>query len=93
MYNITKITRLMKQTKKLWMLAALPMLLGLASCTDNDDNPAVNDGTETVEAPDETLPTTDQMTTRITTPRGHVICRMNSSQRAAETNIISLCYE
>ena len=29
----------------------------------------------------------------ITTPRGHVICRMNSSQRAAETNIISLCYE
>ncbi len=29
----------------------------------------------------------------ITTPRGHVICRMNSSQRAPETNIISLCYE
>lgn len=28
----------------------------------------------------------------ITTPRGHVICRMNSSQRAPETNIISLCY-
>ena len=29
----------------------------------------------------------------ITTPRGHVICHMNSSQRAPETNIISLCYE
>lgn len=29
----------------------------------------------------------------ITTPRGHVICRMNSSQRAPETNIIELCYE
>ena len=29
----------------------------------------------------------------ITTPRGHVICNMNSSQRAPETSIISLCYE
>ncbi len=29
----------------------------------------------------------------ITTPRGTVICNMNSSQRAAETEIISLCYE
>ena len=29
----------------------------------------------------------------ITTPRGHVICRMNSSQRAPETNIIRLCYD
>ena len=29
----------------------------------------------------------------ITTPRGHIICRMNSSQRAPETEIISLCYE
>ena len=29
----------------------------------------------------------------ITTPRGHVVCRMNSSQRAPETNIIALCYE
>lgn len=29
----------------------------------------------------------------ITTPRGHVICNMNSSQRAAETQIIALCYE
>ncbi|MBP5629614.1 MAG: hypothetical protein J6X27_07230 [Bacteroidaceae bacterium] len=28
----------------------------------------------------------------ITTPRGHVICRMNSSQRAPETEIIRLCY-
>ena len=28
----------------------------------------------------------------ITTPRGHVICNMNSSQRAPETNIIELCY-
>ena len=28
----------------------------------------------------------------ITTPRGHVICRMNSSQRAPETDIIELCY-
>ncbi len=29
----------------------------------------------------------------ITTPRGHVICNMNSMQRAPETNIINLCYE
>ena len=29
----------------------------------------------------------------ITTPRGHVICHMNSEQRYPETNIISLCYE
>ena len=29
----------------------------------------------------------------ITTPRGHIICRMNSSQRAPETEIINLCYE
>ena len=29
----------------------------------------------------------------ITTPRGHIICRMNSSQRAPETGIINLCYE
>jgi arginine deiminase len=29
----------------------------------------------------------------ITTPRGHVICQMNSSQRAPETDIIALCYE
>ena len=28
----------------------------------------------------------------ITTPRGHIICRMNSLQRAAETDIIDLCY-
>ena len=29
----------------------------------------------------------------VTTPHGHVICRMNSSQREPETNIIALCYE
>ena len=29
----------------------------------------------------------------ITTPRGHVICKMNSTQRAPETDIIVLCYE
>ena len=29
----------------------------------------------------------------ITTPRGHIISQMNSSQRAFETEIISLCYE
>lgn len=29
----------------------------------------------------------------ITTPRGQVICNMNSTQRAPETNIITLCYE
>ena len=29
----------------------------------------------------------------ITTPKGHIICNMNSSQRAPETNIIELCYE
>ena len=28
----------------------------------------------------------------ITTPRGHIICRMNSPQRGAETDIIELCY-
>ncbi|MBR1515708.1 MAG: hypothetical protein IJ621_03040 [Paludibacteraceae bacterium] len=28
----------------------------------------------------------------ITTPRGHVICRMNSNQRAPETDIIEVCY-
>ena len=28
----------------------------------------------------------------ITTPRGHIICSMNSSQRAPETQIIELCY-
>lgn len=28
----------------------------------------------------------------ITTPRGHVICRMNSSQRASECDVIELCY-
>ncbi len=28
----------------------------------------------------------------ITTPRGHIICNMNSSQRAIETDIIELCY-
>jgi len=29
----------------------------------------------------------------ITTPRGHVICNMNSSQRAPETKIIEICYK
>ena len=29
----------------------------------------------------------------ITTPRGHIICNMNSSQRAPETKIIKTCYE
>ena len=29
----------------------------------------------------------------ITTPRGHIICHMNSSQRKPETDIIALCYE
>ncbi|MBE6306328.1 MAG: hypothetical protein IJE18_03985 [Bacteroidaceae bacterium] len=29
----------------------------------------------------------------ITTPRGHIICQMNSTQRAPETAIIALCYE
>lgn len=28
----------------------------------------------------------------ITTPRGHVICHMNSEQRNLETDIIGLCY-
>ena len=28
----------------------------------------------------------------ITTPRGHIICCMNSPQRAAETDVIALCY-
>ena len=28
----------------------------------------------------------------ITTPRGHIICNMNSSQRAPETDIIEICY-
>jgi len=29
----------------------------------------------------------------ITTPRGHIICRMNSSQRAIETDVIEVCYQ
>jgi arginine deiminase len=29
----------------------------------------------------------------ITTPRGHIICNMNSNQRAPETKIIETCYE
>ena len=29
----------------------------------------------------------------ITTPKGHIICRMNSNQRTPETDIINLCYE
>ena len=29
----------------------------------------------------------------ITTPKGHVICNMNSSQRAPEVDIIKMCYE
>lgn len=29
----------------------------------------------------------------ITTPRGHIICKMNSSQRSAETRVIRSCYE
>lgn len=29
----------------------------------------------------------------ITTPRGHIICRMNSSQRAVETEVIEVCYQ
>ena len=29
----------------------------------------------------------------ITTPRGHIICNMNSSQRAPETDIIEMCYK
>lgn len=29
----------------------------------------------------------------ITTPRGHIIAQMNSTQRADETQIVSLCYE
>lgn len=29
----------------------------------------------------------------LTTPRGHIICQMNSTQRTPETSIIALCYE
>ena len=29
----------------------------------------------------------------ITTPRGHIICKMNSSQRLPETRIVELCYK
>ena len=29
----------------------------------------------------------------ITTPRGHIICQMNSTQRAIETQLVALCYE
>lgn len=29
----------------------------------------------------------------ITTPRGHILCRMNSPQRAAETAVIKMCYD
>lgn len=56
----------MKKTLfRLWMLIALPMMLGLGITSCSDDNYAPQDGTETVEAPDETLPTDDQMTTRV----------------------------
>ena len=47
-------------------MLALPMLLGLASCTDNSDNPVSYDGVETEQAPDETLPTDDQMSVLVT---------------------------
>ena len=50
---------------RLWMLA-LPMLMGLASCTDNSDNPVSYDGVETEQTPDETLPTDDQMSVLVT---------------------------
>ncbi len=29
----------------------------------------------------------------ITTPKGHIICNMNSAQRAIETDVIELCYK
>ena len=58
---------MIKSIFRLWMLAAA-VLPGLASCTDNDDNAVKPEGVETVEAPDETLPTIDLMTTRVTVP-------------------------
>jgi hypothetical protein len=54
-----------KTVLRLWMLAAA-MTLGLASCTDNYDNAVSYDGVETEQAPDETLPTDDQMSVLVT---------------------------
>ena len=57
----------MRQAKfqLLVMLMALPMLLGLASCTDKD-NPASEEGVENVVNPDEETITEDQMAVTVT---------------------------
>lgn len=53
-----------------------------------DNNTGV--GAEYVHAPLMNLYFTRDQS--ITTPRGHILCRMNSAQRAPETEIIDLCY-
>lgn len=54
-----------KKTYRFLWLWALPLMLGLSACTDKDDNPAEG-GVETVEQPDVTLPTDDQLSVRVT---------------------------
>ena len=59
----------MKQIMKLWMPALTAVLLGLASCAEKDNPVSENgDGVQTMDTPDMTQPTTDQMTTRVTVP-------------------------
>ena len=55
----------MKKTFRL-LLMVLPMLLGLASCVDNDDNAVGNESVQTEEIPEVTTPTYDQMAVKVT---------------------------
>ena len=55
----------MKKTFRL-LLMVLPMLLGLASCVDNDDNAVGNESVQTEEIPEVTTPTDDQMAVKVT---------------------------
>lgn len=54
----------MKKTTRLFWLVALPMMLGLSACTDKDS--VAEGGAETVETPEVTLPTDDQMAVTVT---------------------------
>ena len=54
-----------KNIFKIWLMA-LPMLLGLAACTDTIDNPVTPDDGTTVVKPDEENITEDQMSVMVT---------------------------
>ena len=54
-----------KNIFKIWIMA-LPMLLGLAACTDTIDNPVTPDDGTTVVKPDEENITEDQMSVMVT---------------------------